>query len=95
MEARDVDFELAPVEPTNQLHHLALGSADVEARQKKGDWIRSTSRHSPKRASEVPLHRLPSMRTGEAESDNVLSFCGKPARPKGKELSCRLPTVIA
>ncbi len=45
MEARDVDLEFAAVEPADQLHHLALGSADVEARQEKGNRILSTSRH--------------------------------------------------
>ena len=45
MEARHVDLEFAAVEPANQLHHLALGSADVEARQEKGNRILSTSRH--------------------------------------------------
>ncbi len=56
MEARDVDLELAAVEPANQLDHLALGSADVEARQEEGNRVLSTSRHSLNRASEVPLH---------------------------------------
>ena len=46
VEARHVDFEFAAVEPANQLHHLALGSADVEARQEKGNRVPSTSRHA-------------------------------------------------
>ena len=42
MEARDVDFELRPVEPTHQLDHLTLGSADVETGQQESDWIWTT-----------------------------------------------------
>lgn len=45
MKTRDVHLELRAVEPADELNHLALGAANFEAGQHKGDAVR-TMRHS-------------------------------------------------
>jgi hypothetical protein len=76
VKARDVHLELSAIEAVNQLRHLTLGSADVEAGQQEGNWVRTSSRHLAQRSKRSATGIVRVRRLKIATSGRRSSACG-------------------